>query len=279
MFAGCQDNNAQGRKEKISTSSVVQRKTPIHHSPPPSDPNSNHHNPPQPTTTHRNPPSNPNPNRHKPPQPTAAANQPQPATIHRNPPPKKPETTAHSSRLPSLPVEKNKMYLVASKKARRLYLFQGKREVRVFRVTFGATDEDEETGGDKQAAGDDRSPLGVFLVDQASPVSDPDYGGYWMRLDTTLKARQLYKQHHKKIVARWQGPWEKIKEDQDVRDFNRWAKQNKYPLMFRGIGIHGGGWPGTNGCIALSNNDIKELYQRLSSSEGGVVGVRVEIRP
>ncbi|MCK6511705.1 L,D-transpeptidase [Myxococcota bacterium] len=81
-----------------------------------------------------------------------------------------------------------------------------------------------------------------------------------------------------KILDLWERTKGRIKNDQDVRDFNRSATRNGHPLMFRGIGIHGGGWEATNGCIGMTNADVKTLYDRLSSSSHGVVGVRVEIR-
>lgn len=196
-----------------------------------------------------------------------------------NPPPPRKRKKAEDAHLPSPPIEKNKIYLVAWKRRYRMSVFLGKRVLRTYKVVFGIKDKAEKNGGDKQAAGDDRSPLGSFLIDQASAVSDSDFGGYWMRLDTTVKAREMYKQRHKKIVARWGRPWGQIKGDGDVRAFNRWAKRHNYPLLFRGIGIHGGGWEATNGCIGLSNKDMKDLYPRLSSFEDGIIGIRVEIRP
>jgi lipoprotein-anchoring transpeptidase ErfK/SrfK len=130
--------------------------------------------------------------------------------------------------------------LVVTKSAFTLELFEGETLVETFPVAIG------KNGGDKQAAGDFRTPEGEFAV---SSIEDSrkwthDFG------DGKGRIKGAY------------GPW-------FIRLETGW----------KGIGIHGThdpasiGTAATEGCIRLANSDLLRLVARIS------VGTCVTILP
>lgn len=149
--------------------------------------------------------------------------------------------------------------IVVEKGARRLTLYSGGERVRVFRVALGF-----EPAGSKARQGDGRTPEGDFYVCMKNERSK-----FYLSLGLSypnaedaergLRDRLITRAQHRRIldaVARGaKPPWDT-------------------PLGGE-IFIHGGGterdW--TWGCVALENENIKELFEAVP------LGTRVRIEP
>lgn len=149
--------------------------------------------------------------------------------------------------------------VVVRKSARKLYLFDGTRLVRVYPIDLGA-----QPTGTKQFGADRRTPEGVFRVvsrNADSPyhrflgISYPDEGailrGLASGLISTGQAAALLDAHRRGRPPNWT------------------------TALGGGIGIHGHrkGYDWTGGCIALSDEHVEELFRVLR------LGDPVEILP
>lgn len=137
--------------------------------------------------------------------------------------------------------------IVVNKTKRKLYLLSGNRVVRIYPISLGF-----DPVNDKVKQGDGRTPEGKFYVCSKNPKSrfHLSLGISYPSLDDAergLKQGLITKKEYDQIV---------------------WAiKSGKRPPWSTKLGgaicIHGGGvaWNWTQGCIALNNQDIEELFK------------------
>lgn len=139
------------------------------------------------------------------------------------------------------------IHLLVKKSERKLLLFDGGNLLRTYDIVLGFAPE-----GDKEKRDDGKTPLGEFYVAVKNPRSKYVLGlglNYPNREDAErgLKSGLISPEQHKAIL---QAIEEKRMPPQDT------------PLGSE-IYIHGGGiekdW--TKGCMALDDNEIKELYE------------------
>jgi len=158
----------------------------------------------------------------------------------------------------SLPPMKNPR-LVVKKKDRKLELFDGGKLIKTYQIALGFAPE-----GDKEKQGDGKTPEGEFYIFTKNAQSKfyLSLGISYPNIEDAergFKTKLITKAQHEKIIQ---------------------AIQNKKtPLQNTKLGgeiyIHGGGsasdW--TLGCVALENEEIKELFDWLP------VGTSVKIEP
>jgi murein L,D-transpeptidase YafK len=152
----------------------------------------------------------------------------------------------------------DKPRIVIHKKARRLELFDGEVLVKTYTIALGS-----QPIGDKEIEGDGKTPEGKFYV-----FTKNDRSKFYLSLglsypDTKdanrgLAAKLITKPEHDAIadaIAKREMP-------------------PQYTKLGGEIYIHGGGTNGdwTLGCIALKNEDIKELFDVIPT--GTVVEIR-----
>jgi len=155
------------------------------------------------------------------------------------------------------PIEKPR--IVVYKSARKLELYSGAKLVRTYRVGLGFN-----PVADKQREGDGATPEGEFYVFVKNAKS-----AYYLSLGLSYpNAEDAERGLRDGLITR--------AEYDAIRDA---IKKKKAPPQYTKLGgliyIHGHGasrdW--TWGCVALEDNDIKELYDAVT------VGTRVTIKP
>ena len=157
-----------------------------------------------------------------------------------------------------LPELKNPQ-IVVKKHDRQLELFDGEKLIKTYKIGLGFAPE-----GDKEKQGDGKTPEGDFYVFVKNPKSNfyLSLGLSYPAADDAehgLKAKLITQKQHDQIVKA--------------------IKNKQTPLQNTKLGgeiyIHGGGsasdW--TLGCIALENEDIKEIFEVVSA------GINVKIKP
>ena len=158
----------------------------------------------------------------------------------------------------SLPEIENPV-VVVKKSQRKLELFDGEKLIKTYKIALGFA-----PVGDKEKQGDGKTPEGEFYI-----FTKNDKSKFCLSLGISypnaedaargLEAKLITKTEHDKIV--------------------RAVKNKKMPLQNTKLGgeiyFHGGGTSGdwTWGCVALKNEEIKELFDALP------VGKRVRIEP
>jgi len=164
---------------------------------------------------------------------------------------------ALNSRPLKLPLSRPKV--LVEKSARRLALYSGGEVVRSFRIGLG-----EKPDGDKERAGDRRTPEGIYYVCVKNARS-----AFYLSLGLNYpNAEDAERGRRDGLITRAQ--YQKIV---------RAAKRNATPPWNTTLGgeifIHGGGsqsdW--TWGCVALENEHVKELFDSLP------LGTPVHIEP
>ena len=142
----------------------------------------------------------------------------------------------------------NSRYLIlVSKGRRRLYLFKGKSLLKTYKIALG-----KRPCGDKTCQGDRRTPTGEFYICTKNPksrfylslgISYPTIEDAKRGLKKGLISKKEYYEIVQAIKARRKPPWN--------------------TALGGAICIHGGGtwrdW--TDGCIALNNQDIRDLFR------------------
>jgi murein L,D-transpeptidase YafK len=136
--------------------------------------------------------------------------------------------------------------IVVEKRAHRLSLYYAGIRVRRFQVALGAN-----PIGDKLSAGDRRTPEGVFWVDYRNPASQFHLALHLAYPDSAHAARALAKGVHPGGDIMIHG----------------------LPQGRHAIGARHRATDWTNGCIALTDEEIEELWRVVP------VGTPVEIRP
>ncbi len=142
---------------------------------------------------------------------------------------------------------KGKVKIVISKGERRLYLFEGEKLVKSYRVGLGKRPQ-----GDKVRQGDKRTPDGIFYVCTKNPKS---------RFHLSLGISYPTIEDAERGLR--QGLISKREYNQIVTAIKRGQRPPWNTALGGAICIHGGGayWDWTDGCIALNNKDIEELFK------------------
>ena len=156
------------------------------------------------------------------------------------------------------PVLKNPL-IVVRKKERKLYLYDEEKLVKTYDIALGFA-----PVGDKERQGDGKTPEGEFYIFTKNPKSS-----YYLSLGVSYPS----------IDDAERGLREKIILKNERDSIVKAISEKKMPLQNTKLGgeiyIHGGGaandW--TLGCVALANEDVKELFDALE------VRTKVRIEP
>lgn len=159
----------------------------------------------------------------------------------------------------AVPALASDLSIIVLKAERRLEVFRGKEKIHSFRAGLGHT-----PVGDKERAGDGKTPEGTFYVCTKNPksrfylslgISYPDA----VDAERGLSQDIISREEHDKIVA--------AQEKKAIPPWNT--------TLGGEIFIHGSGsssdW--TLGCVALDDAEMKILFDLIE------VGTKVEIRP
>lgn len=149
--------------------------------------------------------------------------------------------------------------LVVKKKARRLEVFDGEKLIRTYKIALGFAAE-----GDKKQEGDGKTPEGEFYVFTKNPNSK-----FYLSIGIS----------YPNIEAAERGLRENLISQEEYDAIIKAINEKQTPLQKTKLGgeiyIHGGGlssdW--TRGCVALKNEEIKELFDTIP------IGTRVRIEP
>ncbi len=157
-----------------------------------------------------------------------------------------------------LPPMKNP-HIVIKKNKRLLLIYDGEKFVRQYKIALGSA-----AKSDKEIEGDGRTPEGEFYV-----FTKNDRSKFYLSLGLSYPNIEAAKRGwRKKIISR---------EEYDA--ILEAIKEKRMPPPKTALGgeiyIHGGGtssdW--TEGCIALADEEIKELFDSIP------VGAKVKISP
>lgn len=159
------------------------------------------------------------------------------------------------------------LLLVVDKSAHTLTLFRNGMPVRSYHVAIG-----DGGPGDKEVAGDHRTPEGTFYVCEKLVIDPPDkyLGSRWMRLS--------YPSVEDAARGLQQGLIDQVTYAAIVTACSSRQIPPQETALGGGVGIHGGSRPEwgdywTWGCIGLTNADVEDLYDRVA------IGTPVVIRP
>ena len=147
--------------------------------------------------------------------------------------------------------------IIIRKKARVLELFDGEKLVNKYKMVLGFT-----PSGNKSVDGDGRTPEGDFYV-----FTKNDQSSYYLSIGLSYPNVQDAKR----------GLAEKLITREEYDQIISAIANKKMPPPHTRLGgeiyIHGGGteedW--TDGCVAVKNEDIKEIF------DAAIVGMRVTI--
>jgi lipoprotein-anchoring transpeptidase ErfK/SrfK len=159
--------------------------------------------------------------------------------------------------LPATPLDSAR--IVINKSTRRLTVYSGDKIIRTYKIALG-----REPKGDKVNEGDGRTPEGEFYVCNRNAESK-----YYRGLGLSYP--------NKEAAARGltDGLISRTQHEQIVRAIDEQASPPWDTPIGGEIFIHGGGatrdW--TMGCVALENEDIRELFDMIP------VGTPVRIEP
>lgn len=166
-------------------------------------------------------------------------------------------------------------YLIAIYKDKhKLKLYKNNKLIKEYDVNIRRDYEDRKVWEDSQ------TPEGIFKIETMDKVTN----GWerWMGIDTSEKAKKIYRENVKngqELIKEFENKYGIINSSKQIREFNKIYKNQK---MLIGIGIHGGGFSlyndWTNGCIAMSNTDVIELFDLLEKDDNNGVGTLVIIQ-
>jgi murein L,D-transpeptidase YafK len=136
--------------------------------------------------------------------------------------------------------------VLVEKSARKLSIVRGDKKLKSYRVALGRN-----PVGPKEQEGDMKTPEGIYTIDSRNPQSD-----YHLALHVSYPS-----------------------EEDNARAAKRGVNAG-FDIMIHGI-TNGGGWIGafhrlhdwTAGCVALTDEEIEELYRVTPD------GTPIEIRP
>lgn len=136
--------------------------------------------------------------------------------------------------------------IIVTKHARKLDLISNNQIVRSYKISIGRV-----TKGAKEYEGDKKTPEGTYIIHDKNPNS-----GYYKNLGISYPNN--YDIEHAKTIGKKPGGLIKI---HGLKNGFGWI--GRFHLMFD--------W--TLGCIALSNNEIDEIYKTVK------IGTPIEIKP
>ncbi len=159
---------------------------------------------------------------------------------------------------PPLPPMENP-HLVIKKKKRLLQIFDGEKLVRQYKIVLGFS-----AKGDKQLEGDGKTPEGEFYV-----FTKNDQSRFYLSLGLSYPNAEDAKR----------GLAEKIISQEEYKAILKAIDEKQMPPQKTALGgeiyIHGGGtkedW--TEGCVALRNEEMKEVFDAIPT------GAKVKILP
>ncbi|MDQ3801388.1 MAG: L,D-transpeptidase [Acidobacteriota bacterium] len=150
-------------------------------------------------------------------------------------------------------------HLVVKKKERLLQVFDGAQLIKTYKIALGRAPQ-----GDKEIEGDGKTPEGEFYV-----FTKNDKSQFYLSLGLSYPNRE----------AAERGLRENLITRQEYDEILKAVAEKRMPPQKTALGgeiyIHGGGaardW--TEGCVALPDEEIKELFAAIP------VGARVVIQP
>jgi len=153
----------------------------------------------------------------------------------------------------------NDPHIIVRKKVRKLELFEGDKLIKKYKMVLGFS-----PSGDKAVEGDGRTPEGDFYVFTKNGKSS-----YYLSLGLSYPNVQDAKRGlSERLITREE-------YDQIIDAVSRKQMPPQKTRLGGEIYIHGGGtdedW--TDGCVAVKNEDIKEIF------DAAKVGMRVTILP
>ncbi len=149
--------------------------------------------------------------------------------------------------------------LVVKKHERKLHIFNGENLIKTYKIVLGVNPE-----GDKSEEGDGKTPEGEFYV-----FAKNDQSKFYLSLGLSYPNIEDAKRGLQKNLI-----------SQDEHDaIIKAVNEKQMPLQDTKLGgeiyIHGGGtstdW--TAGCVALKNEEMKELFEAIP------IGTAVQIMP
>jgi len=149
------------------------------------------------------------------------------------------------------------IHIVITKHTRTLELFDGKDLVKRYRVALGNSPK-----GDKAVEGDGKTPEGDFYV-----FTKNDQSKFYLSLGLSYpNAEDAQRGLAAKLIT-------KAQHDAIMQAIDKKEMPPQDTPLGGDIYIHGGGTDGdwTLGCVALANDDIKELFDK------AIVGMPVTI--
>jgi hypothetical protein len=160
----------------------------------------------------------------------------------------------------SLPRRLVRPQLVVEKTGRTVTVFSAGKAVKVYRIALGRSPD-----GDKERAGDDRTPLGRFYICNKNAQSrfGKSLGLSYPNVEDAKRGLKagLISGHEERAIV----------EAVENRQQPPWSTRLGGQIM-----IHGGGterdW--TTGCVALSNADINELFAEVPVGTAVVIEER-----
>lgn len=149
--------------------------------------------------------------------------------------------------------------IVVRKKARKLFLFDADVLVKTYEIALGF-----DSVGDKSREGDGKTPEGKFFVVVKNPQSK-----YFLSLGLSYPNLEQAENGLKTGLI-------SILEFKEIKKAHLEKRLPNQKTRLGGeIYIHGGGtlWDWTEGCVALTNDDIKEIFAAVE------IGTKVRIEP
>ena len=166
-----------------------------------------------------------------------------------------------------IPVNGLNIRIFVDKSDKLLTIYNGNTPLKAYRVELG-----DGGYGDKQIAGDHKTPEGSFYITQKLVLDPADQylGSRWMRLS--------YPNIEDAQRGLNSGIINKATYNAIVNAINNGQTPPQNTALGGGVGIHGGSVPefGTNwtfGCVGLSNKDVQDFYNYVK------VGTNVTIQP
>ena len=147
--------------------------------------------------------------------------------------------------------------IVIEKHSRRLLLYDGKQQVRAYRIALGTN-----PVGDKEREGDGRTPEGTFYITHRNPNSKYTLSLGLSYPNKAHAARGL----RDGLISREQH--DAIVHAIDEKQIPPWKTDLGGEIFIHGAGARRD-W--TKGCIALEDDDIRELFEAVPPGTSVVI--------